>query len=108
MKDQQDFTGCIGATMLFIAGLIVNAIVGGWALKLLWRWFIMPLSESVPPISIAWAIGLHTTIAFVAKTSIRDETYGDDPWANALKSVIYGLLYSLFAVLVGWIVVSFL
>jgi hypothetical protein len=53
-----------------VAGLgaftVLLAIYGGFCLWVLWGWFMVPLG--LPPIGIAWAIGLSTIFAMVAPT----------------------------------------
>lgn len=42
-----------------IALIIIGQLVRGFALTMLWRWFVMPLGA--PDINYVWALGLCTT-----------------------------------------------
>ena len=49
---------------LILIMIVLMALWGGYALSVLWGWFIVPIFEA-PPLSIAQAIGISITARFL-------------------------------------------
>jgi phosphatidylglycerophosphate synthase len=97
--------GCIG----YILASIPLTVYRGWALSVLWGWFVVPLFGA-PPLSIPYAIGLSLLVGFL--TTHYDGSIAREKdrewWESMLGGVVYGIIGPSFALLVGWIVVQFL
>jgi hypothetical protein len=86
-------------------------IVNGWALSLLWDWFVVSTFD-VPSLSIPIAIGLSIVVGYLT-ASAPDLDKASKPKSDweQVASLFMGLLYSffhpLFALGIGWIVLQF-
>jgi hypothetical protein len=69
--------------LLTIAVLLVSAIVNGYALSVLWGWFIVPTFE-LPQLSVAAAIGLALTVSYVTNHARIGEKTPKTPYAELL------------------------
>lgn len=90
---------------LFVIGAIaivtLAAIAEGWALSILWGWFVVPIFNA-PALSIPVAIGLALTIGMMTK-NIQPSQEGK----KALEMVINGLTRPFILLVVGWITLQF-
>lgn len=84
---------------LFIA-IPLMIVWGGFALSVLWGWFIVPLG--LPPIGIAMAAGLMLTVSFI-RSKCRDDD-GDKNY----ERIIHGFAAPVFALAFGWIISRFM
>ena len=89
--------GCIGLVIIFAATVIVASVYFGWAVSLLWGWFLVPLG--LPKISLIHAVGLMQ-LANVVLRPIHGST-GKDFWVGLLVGPA-------FAVLIGFIIKSYM
>lgn len=78
----------------------VLAMLNGWALSILWGWFVVPLF-ALPGLTVPQAIGLGLVSSLLAKQYIPSK--GDDK-ASALVPFITPLC----AIGFGWVVKLFL
>ncbi len=85
----------------FIASVIVGTILRGFVLSILWGWFVVPFG--VPPIGIAWAIGLSLMVGMVARDSAPKKT-DDEPGKAVAKFLGLMLLLPLLTLGLGWII----
>lgn len=100
------FFGCIGLFVMAVAVIVISIIANGWALTMLWGWFVVPLFN-LPPLSIPYAIG----IALIVKMLTNHSTSSDDKEkdiSEIIASIIGILLSPITLVLFGWIVHSFI
>jgi hypothetical protein len=85
-----------------VMGLLIAAtILRGWALSILWGWFVVPVF-GLPPLSIPQAIGIAVTFSLIAHQYVPSkdkETWGP---------IVFAILSPFIAVLVGYIVRSWL
>lgn len=103
MKDKE----VLGCTLLAAAIPVIiaaNAVIHGWALSVLWSWFIVPIF-SLPLLTIPQSIGVACVVALFKSipSSNKDETTGEK-----VGKIVGGLIAPLFAVAFGWIVKGFL
>lgn len=90
----------LGAQIVLVV-LVVNALLRGLALSVLWGWFVEPLG--VPGINVAEAIGLNLLIGLVTMSI-------SDAQAAAEKKNPFGQAFLIsasscgLALLLGWIV----
>ena len=90
----------------FIAVSFLNYILNGFALTVLWGWFIVPVF-GLPVLAIVPAIGLVLVVGFLTHrvTKKSDSKSTSDMLVEAL---IASLLNPLVFLLIGWIVTLFL
>lgn len=88
--------GALLALVLLVGYMVVGLLARGWVVYCLWGWFAVPLG--VPPISVAWAIGLTSLVVCMVPTPQPDENR-DKVNAMLLPFVNWGL-----CLLVGWVV----
>lgn len=106
MKDEK-FLTCLGALALVVGALVVGIPMSGWALSVLWGWFVVPVFN-VPNLSIAQAVGLSCIVSFF-KSYKTGEPDKDKSWVDvAVGLIVSALLAPLLAVGFGWIVHLFL
>jgi hypothetical protein len=85
---------------LVFALFVGAALLEGWVLSVMWRWFIVPLGA--PVISIPAAIGIALLAGMLThQTRNPDEV----EWEHLLSSA---LIAPPFILLVGWVVKQFL
>lgn len=77
--------------------LVPVALLDGWAVMSLWRWFIIPLGAS--RISLAHAIGISI---FANLLTARYRRLEDD--AEVAERIAYAFAAPLMALLLGWVV----
>lgn len=100
--------GCVGV-LIWLAAIPLSYVLNGWALSVLWGWFIVQTFDT-PILSIPAAIG----VAMIASYLTKDSSLDDD--AKSRKSTterfIHALIVSVFhpllAVGVGWVVLQFM
>jgi high-affinity Fe2+/Pb2+ permease len=80
--------------------LAASSIWRGFALSILWGWFIVPVF-GLPALSIPFAIGLSLVVGFL--TDHVDDKDGD--WSAAVYKAAIGPAVAL---LIGWIVTKFI
>jgi hypothetical protein len=96
------------AILLVLGAVVGLALLGlwwGYAIHVLWAWFVVPLG--VVPIKLAHAYGLSVLFGLFLNTrglEIGKEKSSDD-WAT---SVTVGVLMPAFALFLGWIAVGFM
>jgi len=88
--------------ILLIVTITLSSILNGWALSLLWSWFMVPLG--LPPIGIAWAIGISIVIGYL--TNHNEKKKGEE--VDSTHVVIVAFMRPVFAVGIGYIVHSFM
>lgn len=107
--DEKAVYGCVGAILAAIALFAVSALMNGWALVKLWGWFILPLFESAPVLTIVQAIGIGMVASFLTSTKRDGEGDNDKGTTQRLvESFAWAIGYPLMTVLFGWAVAGFL
>lgn len=94
-------SGDIGTVAALIVAAVVSCVLNGWALSVLWGWFIIGAFE-LPKLSISNAIGVSFVVSFLLTKSsdFKPEATHED-LVNKFALI---LIYPFFAVVVGWIV----
>lgn len=87
----------VGLIVTFSAAIVVGGIVNGWALSILWHWFLVPLGVS--QIGVAHAMGIAMTVAFA--TYQYDAKVAYDKGASAADLMITLIGSSMFRVAVA-------
>lgn len=101
MKNETVF-GCFVGVFAVIGAVILGAITNGFALTVLWRWFVMPLFE-VHALSIAHAIGLSLLVGMFGSSDYKSQ----DDTASAIFHIFWVVIgRPAFALAAGWIVLQ--
>ena len=79
-----------------IAGMMIYY---GWAVSILWGWFVVPFG--LPSLSIPWAIGLASVAKMIISSGKKTSPEGIEEWTAHLLS-------PLFVVGMCWVVKSFM
>ncbi len=86
---------------LAIIGIVaivpLTPIVRGWVLKILWKWFVVPVFHQ-SQLSIAQAIGLVLIVGYLT----RDAPHRDD--RTLTETAVNAFVGPLLALTFGWIV----
>lgn len=84
--------------LVAILALPVVAVVNGWALSVLWGWYVTPLG--VLPITKAHAYGLAILISVFKPSNPKRDQSAED----FLTGILALLLTPALAVFIGWVV----
>jgi len=106
--DNDQKLGCL--IKLSALGLIaVSSLLNGWALKVLWSWFVAPVFQ-VSSISIAQAIGISLLFVLLQSSTRTSNNNSSEksPTTLLLEAVFLAVVTPLFAVGCGWVVSLFL
>ena len=96
------FLGCLGVA----SAMVISSIVGGWALSVMWGWFVVPLF-GLPALSIPYAIGLSLTLNYLIANSDDKRNKDEDRTEAALYAIIIAFVRPLLVLFFGWIVWQF-
>lgn len=98
--------------VIFLLALIITPlsyILNGWALSILWAWYIAPFG--LPPLTIPRAIGIALVVGFLTNglrtKQCKDNRSRDEKREDALGLCIAGILSPLITLFIGWIVYQF-
>ena len=87
----------IGGLVTIVGLIVMTVALNGWALALMWGWFVVPLG--LPSIDWLWAGGLATIISFLTQdpNAAQKEQKDSDVWMNVAIAFIRPVLTVLFA-----------
>lgn len=88
--------------LFVLAAMTAAYILNGWALQLLWQWFIVPFG--VVPLTLPWAIGISIVVGFLTNhitTKKNEEVDMGKVWLTVF-------LRPFIAVIIGWLVHQFM
>lgn len=94
-----------GVLFILVGGMVVN----GWALSVLWDWFMVP-AFGLPHLAVSYAIGISVVIGLLTHQRQEQKKYEnmDEAAKGLLEQGTYVVAKPLVAVLVGWIITWFL
>lgn len=107
MKEDNVALACVGLFVLVVASVVGGSIMNGWALSVLWGWFVVPLFN-MPPLSIATAIGFSLVVAMLTHQEQKSDGKKSSTTEVVAGVVSRVVLTPLLTVFVGWIVKSFI
>jgi len=96
------FLGCLGIGVV----MVVGSVFGGWALSIMWGWFIVPLF-GLPGLSVPYAIGLSLTLNYLIANNDTGRNKDEDKTEAAIYATIVAFVKPLFILLFGWVVLQF-
>jgi hypothetical protein len=81
--------------------LALAATFNGWVLSILWGWFFVPIL-GLPALGVAQAIGISTVVGYLT------HQHRKTPEGEEAEAFAYIAAQPLFALLIGYIVKSFM
>lgn len=93
-------------TVALMLSSIPFLFLNAWALTSLWAWFIVPFG--LPPIGMAWAMGLSTLASLLRGIRQEPKTEGAEALKRLGMAYLNAALLPLICLLVGWIAHSFM
>ena len=113
MADLDDLSGgqlaalFTGGCLALIIVLILGTIFNGWALMLLWGWFVV-IPFGLPALSLGQALGLSMVVSFMTYQYIDCQPDKDQSGTEkVLTAVAYSIFRPLFIALLGRILYFF-
>ncbi len=97
----------IGRFVVFVFITFIVCIFGGYALSILWGWFIVP-TFGAPTLNIAPAVGIALVVNFLTHPSPDKSKEEQDFNKWARKVAARGTLRPIVALCLGWVVHLFM
>lgn len=98
----------LGGFVLVVALIVISSICNGYALSVLWGWFIVPIFH-LPQLSIPTAIGIALVIGYLTKQETHDSKDDDRSFGEIMtRATVLSILKPAIALLFGWIVHLFM
>lgn len=107
MKTDDKVASCIAILAVLGVTTITGTIMNGWALTVLWTWFIVPVFN-LPTLSIIQAIGIGMVVTFLTRHSIDKEEDAKDIGAAISTAIVSAVVVPLLTVGIGYIISLFL
>lgn len=89
---------------IVLAYIAIGAIWEGYALTILWGWFIVP-AFGLPQLSIPFAMGVALVVGLMTTTRLGNEATDPD---KGYAPFVTMLLRPAMVLLIGWIVTKFI
>lgn len=103
---QDKLVSCLGLLAGLVGFSIVGAILNGWALSVLWGWFVVPLFN-LPQLTIIQAIGLAMVVGFLTK-DYSPAKYKDMTLEERIGNLISITVFlPIMSIAMGWLVLQF-
>jgi hypothetical protein len=96
----------IGYITTFLVTIVLANIWSGYALSILWKWFIVP-PFGAPQLTIGYAIGLALIWRFLERDEYRPESedsFGKKLFSAVIKATVKPALF----LMLGWVVTCFM
>ena len=98
----------LGYITAFIIFLVLSSVYSGYALSILWDWFVVP-TFNLEPISIPIAIGLAIVVSYLTNHTDSSQENNGDTFSEVLeKLTVKALVKPTLALLIGWVVTFFI
>lgn len=98
----------IALTLLAFISAPFSTVLNGYALAILWKWFIMAAFVGTPALSIPLAIGVALVVRFVIHQPVDCEPKKQSMTQRIAHAIVYPFVYSGIALLFGWIILKFM
>lgn len=86
---------------------LVGSILSGWAMSILWGWFVVPVFN-VPVLSIPAAIGLALIVSHLSHQYDAASSEKRDEEETLASAIVYCLMRPIICVLIGFVVKQFM
>lgn len=108
MDKKEGWTEVILALLLIPVLMGVSVVTSGYALTILWGWFVVP-TFGAPALSIPVAFGLSLIVSFMTHQESKSAKSDDDGfWRTLFKSFFIAIIRPGYALLLGWAVHLFM
>ena len=98
----------LGYITAFIMFLVLSSVYSGYALSILWDWFVVP-TLNLEPISIPIAIGLAIVVSYLTNHTDSTQENNGDTFSEILLNLIgRTLVKPTMALFIGWVVTFFI
>lgn len=101
--------GCIGVIFTIVFVLVVGTIGNGWALSVLWGWFVVSIFD-LPALTLVQALGIGLIVSFFTNDLQKEDNAGKD--LNYAEKLVYTcimvILKPLIYISLGWIYLQFM
>ena len=97
----------LGGIIIVVVAAVGGALLSGWALSVLWGWFIVPLFN-LPALPILYAIGISFVASLLHPTPTIQQDKKEDNTTKIVRAIAQIVVTPLLAVFFGWIVHSFI
>jgi hypothetical protein len=92
--------------LVTMALIVPSAIANGYVLSTLWGWFMVPIF-GLPALGIVAAMGVMTVVSYMT-ASIRYAKDDRDTSEQVIEAIVYAIVRPSMALLVGYIIKSFM
>jgi len=97
----------IGLITVFVVTAVLSALWNGYALSVLWRWFVVPVF-GVPALSVCYAIGVSIVVSYLTHSYQSTASDGKTWQKQFADSLAYCSAKPAIALLFGWVVTLFI
>lgn len=104
-KQESDHSGLLAFIALAI--IPIATILDGYALSVLWRWFIVK-QFALAPLTIPMALGIATMVRTIIQPPEHESDPDDSPGTRFAKLVGLVILRPLFTLAFAWVVTLFM
>ena len=100
-----EILGCVGLIVVLVAASVLN----GWALSVMWGWFIVP-TLGAPALSVPAAIGLGIIASFLTTRGLNNSARANkgQELVVLISELFYAIFYPLCSLAIGYIVHLFM
>jgi hypothetical protein len=98
----------LGIAVSFIVALVLGSIFNGYALSVLWGWFVVPVFH-LPVLTVVPAIGIAMVVGYLTHQTEPDvEEKERETGEKLLRLIALVFFRPAFALFFGWIVHQFM
>jgi riboflavin transporter FmnP len=108
MNNDNKGWACLGVSLFAVLSVVIGVIMRGWMLSVLWGWFVIPLFESAPQLTIVTAIGLSTVLGAFMGSKYDSNNSKKSTSELAVELITYSILVPLFTVGFGYVIHLFM
>jgi len=98
---------CVGLIVLFVVAIVASSAMNGWALSVMWGWFVIPVF-GLPPLSVVAAIGISMVVRMMTWTGDGDNDSGKSSQEKIITAIAKAFISPLITLAIGYIVHSFM
>ncbi len=97
---------CFGVGVLAPLTIIVNALLSGWILSVLWGWFIIPVFH-LPALTIPYAIGISIVAGLLTHQYQDRNTKNKSAEERITDVLMVSIIDPLLVLVIAWVVKLF-